>query len=177
MGRDKAALDVEGEPAARRLARLLGALCDDVLVVGGAVPEGAPGRAVPDPPGPRSALRGLVGALAAAEHPRVWVVATDYFGLDARLLLALLAMPAADAVVPRDAHRHPLCALYARDAARAVAEAALARGTLRLDGMLDALDVRWLEGPDLALAAPDSRVLRNVNTPDELAAFHAEGRA
>ena len=101
MGRDKAALAVAGVPGATRTARLLDNLFDEVLLVGGAAPEDCPGRHVPDEPGPRCALRGLATALAAASAPRVFVVATDMPLLTPDLVLALVAWPEADAVVPR----------------------------------------------------------------------------
>jgi molybdopterin-guanine dinucleotide biosynthesis protein A len=93
MGSDKAALELAGEPAARRTARLLATLFEEVLLVGGQPPDGTPGRRVADPAGPRCALRGLVGALEAARAERVLVVATDLPGLTADLLLALVALP------------------------------------------------------------------------------------
>ena len=57
MGRDKAQLAHDGVPLATRTARLLAAHFEEVLLVGGAPPDGAPGRRVPDPDGPPCALR------------------------------------------------------------------------------------------------------------------------
>lgn len=177
MGRDKSHVELGGAPAATHLSGQLHALCDDVLLVGGAPPEGAPGRPVADPPGPSSALRGLVGALRAAEHPKVLVVATDYLGLDLPFLLALLAVPEADAVVPRDENLHPLCAVYRREAALAVADEALGAGRLRLDGVLEALETRYFAGEALERFSRGGLALRNVNTPEELEAFRREVRS
>jgi molybdopterin-guanine dinucleotide biosynthesis protein A len=172
MGADKAQLALGGEPLATRLARLLATLCEDVLLVGGAPPESAPGRRVADPDAPRSALRGLVGALEAASAERVLVLATDLVGVSADLLLALVAAPDADAVVPRTpAGAEPLCALYRREPVLREARARLARGELALHALLAALDVHWLEGDDLLAAGGDARALANVNTPADLAAF------
>jgi molybdopterin-guanine dinucleotide biosynthesis protein A len=174
MAVDKAALPVAGVPGATRMARLLAALCDEVLLVGGSPPPGAPGRPVPDEEGPRSALLGLVSALAAAAAPRVLVVATDLPLLSPDLLLALVAMPPADAVVPRTPDgAHPLCALYAREAVLPAARANLAAGRLALSAVLDAVDTAWLEGPELALADPDGSALLNVNRPEDLARAEA----
>jgi molybdopterin-guanine dinucleotide biosynthesis protein A len=172
MGADKARLALGGEPLATRLARLLATLCEDVLLVGGAPPASAPGRRVADPDGPRSALRGLVGALEAARAERVLVLATDLAGASPDLLLALVAAPDADAVVPRTpAGAEPLCALYRREPVLREARARLARGDLALHALLGALDVHWLEGDDLLAAGGDGRALANVNTPADLATF------
>jgi len=168
MGRDKAHLPLEGVAAATRLATMLGDLFEEVLLVGGDPPPDAPGRAVPDPEGPRSALRGLVGALEAATAERVLVVATDLMTLSTPLLMALLACPEADAVVPRSGARaHPLCALYRREPVRSLARQRLADGELALMGLLEEVRVSYLEGADLRAVDPDGSALFNVNTPDE----------
>jgi molybdopterin-guanine dinucleotide biosynthesis protein A len=129
---------------------------------------------VPDVDGPRCALRGLVGALEASAAPRVLVAATDLPLLTADLVLALVAWPEADAVVPRSADgAHPLCALYARDAVLPLARARLASGRLALSELLAALETAWLEGPDLALVDPDGLALFNANRPEDLARAEA----
>ena len=172
MGADKAQLEIEGEAAAARLARLLAGLCEEVLLVGGTAPETAPGRRVADPDGPRSALRGLVGALEAASSERVLVLATDLLGVTPDLLLALVGAPEADVVAPRSPRGpEPLCALYRREAVLGEARARLAARRLALHELLGALSVWWLEGDDLAALDPAGRVLANVNTPEDLAAL------
>jgi len=174
MGADKARVEIDGETASRVLAKRLGALCEELLLVGGDPPHETPGRRVADPDGPRSALRGLVAALAAATTERVWVVATDLLGVTPDLLLALVAAPEADAVVPRtERGPEPLCALYRREPVLAEARARLAEGRLALHELLAALRVQWLEGDDLRVLDPSGRVLANLNTPAELAAFRA----
>jgi molybdopterin-guanine dinucleotide biosynthesis protein A len=179
MGRDKAWLEIGGEPAAVRLATLLASLFDDVLLVGGDPPAAAPGRRVPDLEGPRCALRGLASALAAAREARVLVLATDLMAMTPDLLLALVAFPEADAVVPRAGGvAQPLCAIYRRAPALAAAQRSLAGGRLALMSVLDPLAPRWLEGDDLAAVDPDGHALRNVNTPDDYAQLAArEARA
>jgi molybdopterin-guanine dinucleotide biosynthesis protein A len=169
MGRDKTALDVGGVPAASRLAGLLSQLFEEVLLVGGTPPPGAPGRPVADVGGPRSALRGLVGALSAARGERVLVLACDLVLVTPELLLALVAWPDADAVVPRTQGRaHPLCALYQRDAVLPVAEARLAGERLALHALLRELDTAYLEDADLEAVDPDGSALTNVNTAEDL---------
>jgi molybdopterin-guanine dinucleotide biosynthesis protein A len=170
MGADKAALELGGVALATRCADTLAALVEDVVLVGGAPPDAAPGRRVPDPPGPRCALRGLVGALAACDAPRVLVLATDLPFVTRDLLLALIAWPEADVVAPRGARGpEPLCALYHRAPALALARHALEAERLALHALLDALDTRYLEGADLAAVDPERRALTNLNSPDDLA--------
>ncbi len=174
MGSDKAQLEIGGEPAAARLAALLGELCEEVLLVGGDPPPTARGRRVADLEGPRCALRGLVGALEAATAERVLVLATDLLGVTPDLLLALIAAPEADVVAPRTARgAEPLCAVYRREPVLTEARARLATGRLALHELLAALSVHWLEGDDLAALGDGARTLANVNTPAELAAFRA----
>ena len=169
MGHDKARMEVGGTASATRLARLLDRLCEDLLLVGGSPPEEAPGRRVPDPAGPVCALRGLVAALEAAREPRLLVVATDLPLLTADLVLALVAAPEADVVLPRTARgRQPLCALYRRETVLPLARERLAADRLALHGLLDAVDTVELGPEELALVDPTGQALTNVNTPEEL---------
>ena len=168
MGEDKAARHFAGEPAATRASRMLAALFEDVLLVGGTPPAGAVGRAVADGEGERSALRGLVAALAAAHAPRVVVLATDLVRLTPDLVLALVAWPEADVVLPRrDGWIEPLCAIWRREIALAAARAQLAAGRFALHELVSRLDARFLEGDDLRRIDPDGTALANANTPDE----------
>jgi len=170
MGRDKSRLRVGDLPLATHIARLLESLFEEVLLVGGEPPEGAPGSRVEDPAGPRCALRGLVAALAAAREERVLVVATDLPLLTPDLLLALTAWPEHDVVMPRDSEGvHPLCAIYRREPVLAAARERLAAGELGLRALVDGLDCGLIEGPDLAAVDPQGQALRNVNTPGDLA--------
>jgi molybdopterin-guanine dinucleotide biosynthesis protein A len=115
-----------------------------------------------------------VSALEASDAPRVLVVATDLPLLTADLVLALVAWPEADAVVPRSADgAHPLCALYARDAVRPLARANFAEGRLELSALLAAIETAWFEGPDLALVDPDGLALFDANRPEDLARAEA----
>jgi molybdopterin-guanine dinucleotide biosynthesis protein A len=170
MGSDKAVLAIGGVASATRVARCLALLCEDVVLVGGDPPADSPGRRAPDGDGPRSALRGMIAALAATRTERVLVVATDLPFVTPDLLLALIAWPEADAVVPRTADGiHPLCALYRRERALAVARANLAGQRLALSDLLGAVTTHYLEGEDLRAVDPDGTALLNLNTPEDLA--------
>jgi molybdopterin-guanine dinucleotide biosynthesis protein A len=174
MGRDKARLALGGVANATRLARLLAGLFEEVLLVGGDPPAEAPGRRVADPDAPVCALRGLVAALEAARAPRVLVVATDLPLLTPDLLLALVAWPEADVVVPRTGKGlHPLCALYHRSPALPAARECLAAGRLRLQDLLQVLDVSTLGADDVARVDPTGAALTNLNGPEDVARAEA----
>lgn len=176
MGRDKARLERDGVALATRTARLLADHFEDVVLVGGEPPADAPGRRVADPKdprfalgeGPRCALRGLVGALAAARAARVVVVATDLPLLEPELLLALVAWPEADVVVPSVGGRlEPLCAVWAREPALRVARAHLAAGRLALHELVGVLGHERLADDDLRAVDPAGLMLANANTPED----------
>lgn len=169
LGQDKSRVPLAGTAAATRLAQRLARLFEEVWLVGGDPPGDAPGRRVEDPAGPACALRGVVGALEAARGERVLVLATDLPLVSDELLLALVALPEADAVLPRSGEgRHALCALFARERVLPVARRRLAAGDLALRALLSEVDTRWLEGPDLARLDPRGEALANLNTPEDL---------
>ena len=168
MGQDKAQRVVGEEAAAVRLARMLGSLFEEVWLVGGEAPPEAAGTRVPDVAGPRCALRGVVSALEAATTDEVVVLATDQIAATPALLLALTALPPADAALPRtDGFWQPLCARYRRETVLPEARARLERETLAMRGLIEALDVVALEGPDLAALDPEGLALATANTPGE----------
>jgi molybdopterin-guanine dinucleotide biosynthesis protein A len=170
MGEDKARRSFAGAAAATRASRLLASLFEDVVLVGGDAPPDAVGRRVADGEGPRCALRGLVAALGAARAERTLVVATDLPLLGPELLLALVAWPEADVVLPRrDGRIEPLCALWRRETALAAARAQLAAERLALHELVAKLDARLLEGDDLRAVDPEGLALANANTPEEWA--------
>ena len=170
MGEDKSHATLGGVPLATRIARTLDALVEDLVLVGGDPPADAPGRRVPDGSGPPCALRGLVAALAAVETERLLVVATDLPFVTPALLLALLAAPAADAVVPAPPDGlQPLCALYRVAPTLERARANLDAGRLALHSLLDALEVFTLDAATLAEIDPNGDALANLNTPEERA--------
>jgi molybdopterin-guanine dinucleotide biosynthesis protein A len=170
LGRDKTRIPLAGVPAATLLASRLARIFAEVLLVGGDPPDDTPGRRVADPPGPACALRGLLGALQAASGERVLVLATDLPLVSDALLLALVAWPEADAVVPRAQEgAHALCALLSRERVRPVAERRLAAGELALHGLFREVGTSWLEGEALARLDPEGLALSNLNTPEDLA--------
>lgn len=163
MGRDKALVEVDGVPMARRVAAALaGAGCARVVAVG---PEHlAAGLEVllDEHPG-EGPLGAILTALHAGAPAAVLVVACDLAWLDSAAVLALVeaAQHAAgvDVVVGRTDRIEPLCALWLPSAAPAL-ESAFGDGERAVHRAIAAL-VR-VEVP----MRPEA--LRNLNSPDDL---------
>jgi molybdopterin-guanine dinucleotide biosynthesis protein A len=167
MGRDKAFVEVDGVPMARRVADALAdAGCDSVEAVGGdapglaalglvTVPDGWPGE------GP------VGGVLTALEHwpdaDAVVVVACDLPHLTAHtiraLVAALAAAPGALAGVAFTDRVEPLCVGW-RPAASVSLRAALEAGERRLHVVLATLPI--------VTVPVDLQDLANVNAPSDL---------
>ena len=119
-------------------------------------------------------LGALVTALMSATTDRVFVLAGDMPFITAPFVeyLATLAH-SARAVVPVSAGRwHPLCAMYARDAA-AELSAVLDAGERTVAAAVERLQPRLVTDDELAPFDRDGRLLANLNTPDDLARWGA----
>jgi molybdopterin-guanine dinucleotide biosynthesis protein A len=163
-GTDASHLLVGGIAGATRLARELGHLFEDVLLVGGDPPSDAPGRRVADRSGAESALRGVVTALEAARTDRVLIVAGNLPLLTPELVLALIAWPEADLVLPR-ADARPLCGLYRRAPVLPVAQRHLDAERLALDDLHRELETTELGPEEISRIDPHAVALTTVDTP------------
>lgn len=174
MGTDKALLEVDGVPAALRVARVVAEVCGvattEVLLVGGPAAwasELGLGHLADDRPGegPLAAIDTALRHLGCD----CLVVACDLLGVDAATVDAvraageLLGCDVAVAVDP-DGRRQPLLARWNVGAAPVVT-AAVAAGERAPRRVLDALAV-----VDVAVGGAE---VSNVNSPDELSAFLA----
>jgi molybdopterin-guanine dinucleotide biosynthesis protein A len=173
-GADKASLVVGGVRIVERQLAALAGVSDDVRIVANDASRYADlgVRVVPDAIDGAGPLGGLYTALLDARHDRVLVLACDLPFLPAALLERIAAESRSgeevDAVVPRTGRGlEPLCAVYRKGCAGRV-QARIARGDLRMTGLLAELHVREL-GRD-ALAPHDAEALfENVNTPHDYA--------
>jgi molybdenum cofactor guanylyltransferase len=176
MGHDKTAEDFlfDGEPLAARVARLLGEVCDEVLVASGdgermawlGLPQ------VADPLLGSGPLAGLVAGLEAAKHSHVAVAAADMpYASPSMLRLLASAIQGHDAAVPVSARGvEPLHAVYAQSA-RLSFEDALRDGRLAVRVALEGLDVRTVTESEWRAADPSGRFAENLNRPDDLGTF------
>ena len=161
-------LDRQRAVLAPRAAELVIALARETPAQAPLAGQGV--RAVYDVVPDAGPLAGIAAGFAASARPWLLTVAGDMPYLSPAVLDALLAAaaPGVDAVVPRvNGYPEPLCALYGRRAA-AVIDARLAAGDQRAQGILDDLQVAWLEEPTLRALDPSLKTFTNVNVPAQI---------
>lgn len=192
MGRDKAALVIDGETLLERAARAAAAEAARVFVIGRERPDGWPLsdiRFVPDPPGRTGIgpLGGIATALEAAEAAgcdAALVTACDMPALSADALRWLMeeyearrcASPVLHGLVTRGAaaeeqRAEPLFSVYSTSFLPLLRER-IDAGWYAVQGAIAAGKFAFADAPAEILAA-----LANINTPEELAAFEAVRRS
>jgi molybdopterin-guanine dinucleotide biosynthesis protein A len=159
FGSPKALAVFDGETLAERAHRILGEAFDTVIAVG------KEGDALPlpfpvwdDGSDERAAIVGVAASLRLAEADVCVVLPTDMPFVTAALLRSLAA--AAEGVDAAVVQTGPLPGAYRRSALP-VLEGRIARGELGLRDALADLDTR--------VVTCDETLLRNVNSPDDLA--------
>ena len=178
MGYPKALLRVGGTTMLSRVLAELAPAFDQVLVSAHRA-EDLPARAsggragvqvVTDLHPGAGPLAGLEAGIAASRHETVFAAACDMpFVTRGVARLVVMAAAGRQAAVPRPGGRaQPACAAYHRSVAPVVARA-LERGMLRFTGILDELDVRFLEDDELSRAGVGEETFWSVNTPADLA--------
>jgi molybdopterin-guanine dinucleotide biosynthesis protein A len=170
MGRDKAALILEGETLVERAARRLAQACPEAIVAGGARPALESLESVPDGPG-AGPVAGILGAATAHPGRSLLVLACDLPAVPVSLLEEI-AHARGDWVTPRWQGRvEPLCALY-RPAALAVLEQRALAGEYALHALADTdLASSYLEAEALERHGDPAAMFVNLNRPEDLRAF------
>jgi molybdenum cofactor guanylyltransferase len=172
MGRDKRLLELGGEPILARVARIVAAVTDELIVVVAptrplpdGILTGLAARGVADRRADAGPLAGLEAGLDAVGNELAVVVAADMPWLDAALLdrmVERLAAGTADAVaVASDRGLEPLLAAYRRAPALDAATRLLDAGERRLGRLLATLTVESVEDPT-------GRAAHNLNEPADL---------
>lgn len=192
MGRDKAWIELGGQPLIVRVVERLRRVCDEIVVVANdfgplqnldvvLVRDAFPGS---------GSLGGIYTGLEKATSPFAIAVACDMPFLNIALLRYMLAQsPGFDLVIPsvpdehrgalptasatgarptaKDAHLHPLHAIYAKTCL-APMEQAIRRGDLRLISFHAGLRIRHISAAEVERFDPQHLSLFNVNTPQDL---------
>jgi len=172
MGRNKALMELHGQPLIGRVLERLARLCDELIISANEVEvyAGLPAQVAPDVLVGRGPLSGIHTGLAAMRNQRAIVVACDMPFLNLSLLRYLAtAAPDCDVVVPRIGNDYePLHAVYSAVCVKAI-ERLVATGPRRIVHLYDSLRVHVVEEDTLRSFDPHLRSLVNVNTPEEWA--------
>jgi molybdenum cofactor guanylyltransferase len=171
-GRDKSRLVIEGRSIIVRQMEVLQRIAHPIYIVGPRAElyadVGLPVYAdlLPD----RGAIGGLYTALEVADTDRVLTVGCDLPFLDAGLLAHVHARAAGHdgAWVSSARGPEPLVACYARRA-RTVVLDRLRGGALKLADLGAVLDLAVVTEEEVERFGPISRLLANVNTPEDVA--------
>ena len=173
MGRDKAQLEIAGEPLIERSIRLAASVASQVQVVGGADRlKGRSFKILSDEIPGAGPLAGIATALNATSHDWNLVLACDLPYLTHDWLAYLVERAAAtklDAVVPKsDRGYEPLCAMY-RKSCVVAAQMGVDRGDLRVQNFVAELGrQRRLETVEPATWIrfdSGGRLFKNMNEP------------
>lgn len=181
MGRNKALLPCRGGRFIDAIHRRLAELFDEVVVI-----TNTPGdypllacRTAPDIYRGKGALAGIHAGLVHSETPRIFVVACDMPYLNPTLIRVLVDEMDSrhDVLVPigGKGFLEPLHALY-RKSCLTEMEAALKADRKSILDLYDRVRTRIFTGDEVRRIDPDFTSFRNINTPEEYAAFRQEDR-
>lgn len=170
MGSDKAFLELAGRSLLNRALDLARAVVPDVRIVGDAEKFAIFAPTVADIYRGCGPLGGIHAALTNSTTDSNLILAVDLPFLDRRFLQYLIAKSeSTDAVVTvpqAGGHLHPLCAVY-RKQFLAPAERALVENRNKLDALFSEVPVRIIPEEELAAAAFNASIFRNLNTLED----------
>ena len=171
MGRDKALLEIGGQPLIQSAVNLLKAVTERVVILGPAEQYGFLGLPVlPDLVPSRGPLSAICTGLERSETDVNLFLACDMPLMQAPFLKLLVEKAAqADAVLMRldDGSLEPLCAVYNRSCL-SVVKANYDCGRFKLSDLFPDLRTRYLTESDLQHLGLDRGIFTNLNTPGDL---------
>jgi molybdopterin-guanine dinucleotide biosynthesis protein A len=171
MGREKALLEIEGQPLWQRQLATLQALSAEQLMISGKPPAECECEIVTDEAVNSGPLGGVAAALRKCAAPLLVVLAIDLPLMTTEFLLSLLAECAPGrGMVPQNAQNfEPLAAVYPVECL-SLASSCLREGQLGMQGFVRrALDRGWLRAKEIAPA--DLELFTNLNTPADYEKF------
>lgn len=172
MGRNKALMDVDGEPIITREYRTLAALFHEVIIVTNTPDEYdfLPCRKAADIYPGAGSIAGLHAGLAASKTERIFVVACDmpFISPDLIRLLCDAGDSSIDALVPLNCEglREPLHAVYHRSILTKLKDA-IGNGDKSILHLLDKVRTMLLHADKFSLIAGALESFRNVNNVEE----------
>lgn len=170
MGRDKAALPLNGKPLLQTVIDTVQPLFGHTLVSVRAPRAEIALQQVCDAQPGAGPLAGLVSALEKIATPWAFVVACDMPFVAPAVIGRLAALRGAyQAVVPlAGGHAQPLLAFYSRSCLPLLRER-LAGGDRSLTGALKMMDVRYVQADELLPSDPQLRSFVDLDTPQDAA--------
>jgi len=171
MGRDKAALPFGGESMLERIARIVGGVADEVIVVGRLDQQAPAGvTVVHDSVEDLGPLAGIAAGLSASRTDLNLVVACDMPLVNPAVLMRLVEMiDDHDACVAiADGHVSALCGVYRSRAAKS-AHTLLDSGERRVMRLLDRIDTNRVDAASLRDLDPNLDTFLSVDTPEKYA--------
>lgn len=189
MGRDKAFLELDGQPLIAHVIQRVARVCHEIIIVAndaaGYAPFGL--RVIGDVYPGKGSLGGIYSGLQAARTQHVLAVACDMPFLNEALLHYLISLaPQADVIVPRardlsshilrdtprsqplakEVNLHPMHAVYSKNCLEPI-RAQLLADDLRIIGFYEAVRVRVVEPEEIGRFDPQHLSFFNANTPDD----------
>jgi molybdopterin-guanine dinucleotide biosynthesis protein A len=174
FGRDKAFLELDGQPLATRTIAKLAKLTDELIIVSNDPAPyellDLPARIVPDVRPGEGSLMGLYSGLKVVRSDQAVCVACDMPFLSLGLLRYMLRLaPDYDVVVPRIGRfMEPLHAIYSKSCLMPM-ETLLARGRRQIIAFYDDVRVRYVDAEEVDAYDPLRLSFLNVNTPEDWA--------
>ena len=174
MGWDKGRLAFGVETMLVRVARLVGEVVNDVVIVARdgqdvpAFPEGAPSiRVVRDPVAGLGPLAGIVTGLKAIRHTRAFVTACDMPFVRPALVRRLVGLIGDyEVCLPvSDGHAMTMCAIY-RTSVIDEAERLIASGQLSVKGLIERVSARRVDATAFRDLDPDLESFISCDTPE-----------
>ena len=170
MGRDKAALSLDGRTLLQRALELARTVSEQVRVVGARETYGS--QAIEDVFQDRGPLAGIHAALTASASELNLVLSVDTPFVTPEFLRFLAeeaARTGTTVTVPYVEERfQPLCAVY-RTEFQPLAERALRAGRNKIDPLFCHTTVRRVDEAEMMRLAFDPRMFDNLNTPEDFA--------
>ncbi|MCO1600609.1 molybdenum cofactor guanylyltransferase [Desulfosporosinus nitroreducens] len=175
MKKDKAFLEMDGQPLVERSLEVLQTIFSQVIISSNK-PELFARYDVPiikDELLDRGPIEGLYQGLKAAANDNVFFVACDMPFLKTDLIRYLARwIPEYDIVVPKtQAGLHPLHAFYHRRCLPTIKKS-LEAGRLKIIDLFLLCSVKYVEETELESFSDLTNVFYNVNTPEDWAAIH-----
>lgn len=171
MGQDKAVLVLDGKTLLDRVTATMRQVFPKVIVSVRQLRSGVEVPQVCDEPAASGPLAGLIAGLAQADTPWIFAVACDMPFVTRDVVTHLAALRKGfQAVVPVVGGYHqPLAAFYAASALDTM-RASLAAGDRSLRGILEKLDVRYVNEAELREFDPQLRSFFDLDTPQDFQA-------